>query len=66
MSSFWIGGPDAYETAIRQQYDQRIRDCQQQLRQAVTLDEKSRLSAEIREMEEDLRQKLAKMDRCLW
>lgn len=63
--SFWIGGPDAYADALREQYKPHLDDLRKRCKTASD-SERVRLDAEIKRVENECKSKLDSIDDSLF
>lgn len=64
MTGFWADGAEAYEAALRQEYQAKVQELRK--RQANTEAERLQIANELQDLKAEHRAKLASLDRSLF
>jgi hypothetical protein len=66
MTGFWADGAEAYEAALRQEYQAKVQELRQRQCQANTEAERLQIANELQELKAEHRAKLASLGRSLF
>jgi hypothetical protein len=66
MTGFWLGGSEAYEAALQQEYRSRVRALEERLCHVDSDEQRRQIAEELRDLKTELRDKIARMGRSLF